>query len=301
MSIASRNLQSLLILGSSGKQGSALASKLKEAGYYVVGVDIDRSLHERVNLFVQADITDAAALSTLSTLDFDALIIAVPGSTAKAVVDNVIVPYGKDRLVVDLLSEKFSFAQLVKEKCDRVEHIGVHLLFAASLTWSQQNVLVTPRRVVDVRAREIIDLLTKWGSTIHYCEPLEHDQLMSLVQVGVHAAVISYIQFLVAQPIDFRLLNAISTPASRLMWAMAARMLSNDPAVYWEIQKNNAFAKDVRRELMDSISKLEELVQSDNENSFKDIFERLESEFGGHLDKYKKLADEVFAHKIKND
>ncbi|HYX72266.1 MAG TPA: prephenate dehydrogenase dimerization domain-containing protein [Nitrososphaera sp.] len=297
----SSTLKSLLILGSSGKLGSILSKKLKESGYYVIGLDTKQSPSHEVDLFLQADIADPDALSILSSHDFDALIIVVPSSMNEIVVNNVVIPYGKDRLIIDLLSEKYGFEQLINRAVDGVEHIGAHLLFAPTVRWEGQNVLVTPRNIVDIRALKFIHQLEAWGSVVHYCDPIEHDQLMGLIQVTTHAAIISYAQLLVNQQFDFKLLNAVSTPASRVMWAMIARMISNDPSVYWEIQINNIFAQDARSQVADSIRKLDEFVRNGDKRSFDTIFDKLKSMFNSDLEEYKQLADELYNHKIQKD
>ncbi len=292
-------LESILVLGSSGKIGAALSSKLKESGYNVIGLDLNQSSDSVVDTFLKADVEVPNSLSALSEQNFEALVIAVPTKVAGAVVSNVIIPYCKECLVVDFLSETYRFSQLMESEASAVEHISVHQLFAPSVGWEGQNVLVTPRAIPGDRARAFISTLEEWGAAINYCDPLEHDQLMGLIQVGVHAAVISYAQYLVNQKVDFKLLDKISTPASRIMWSMIARMIGNDPSVYWEIQTQNAAAQDVRDEMVHSIGSLNELVQSGDKKSFDRLFERLRNVFGDDMQKYDQLANELSDHPIQ--
>ena len=292
---------SILVVGASGKIGRGLAAKLDEAGYEVVGLDIEPFPGDALKHFIQADVEAPASLEALSDCKFDVLILTIPNAVSEAVVRNIVIPYGRECLVVDFLSEKHFFAKLMEREAPESESVGIHPLFAPSVGWENQNVLVNPRKITSPKALALIRQLEAWGANLHYCDALEHDQLMSFVQVGVHAALIAYAGFLAAGNVDFDLLDKVSTPASRIMWAMLARILGNDPAVYWEIQASNAMAKDTRDNLIRSIQSLNELIQNDNRASFDDIFRKLRDLFGEDLEKYKRLADELFSHKISTD
>lgn len=294
-------LKSILIIGSSGKLGSVLSRKLKEAGYNVLGLDINQPSLAATDEFILADITAPDSLTALSACRFDALIIATPWAVAEAVINHLIIPYGNNRLVIDFLSEKYFFEQRIKKSVAGVQHIGVHTLFAPSVDWKNQNILVTPRNISDARALEFVRQLEAWGAVINYCDAIEHDRLMGFVQVGVHAAVIAYAQFLIDEEADFKLLNEISTPASRIMWAMAARIIGNDPSIYWEIQTNNAAAQDARNHLANAVRKIDRLIQSGDKSSFDAIFDKLRVMFGEDLGKYQRLANELFNHQISDD
>lgn len=291
-----QRLKSVLIIGSSGKLGSMLTKKLMGAGSEVFGLDVNKSNVNDLQRFIEADLTVPQTLPDLSGYGFDVLLVATPASVADAVINNVIVPYGKSCLIVDFLSEKHFFEQHLKNAVKDIVHIGVHPLFAPAVDWKNQNVLVTPRKVSDARAQQFIRQLEEWEAVVQYCDAVEHDKLMSVVQVGVHAAVIAYAQFLVSQDIDFKLLDKISTPASRVMWAMVARMIANNPSVYWEIQTNSATAQNAREGLTDSINMLDKFVKTSDSNSFDEIFNRMRSMFGDDLEKYERLANELFNH-----
>jgi prephenate dehydrogenase len=292
-------IKSVLVIGSSGKLGSALSAKLKEGAYHVIGLDLNQPPAGHVDHFIQADVNAPDALTGLSACDFDALLVTTPEAVAEAVVDNIIIPYGEHRLVIDFLSEKYFFSRLMESRAGGVEHVGVHPLFAPSVDWKNQNILVSPGSVAGARAQAFVRQLEAWGAVVHHCGALEHDRLMSLVQVGVHAAVIAYARFLVEQHVDFKLLDKISTPASRVMWAMIARIIGNDPSVYWEIQAHNATAQQARDELARSLRSLDEWVRAGDKDSFDASFDKLRSMFGEELEKYRRLADELFGHQVR--
>jgi prephenate dehydrogenase len=136
-------------------------------------------------------------------------------------------------------------------------------------------------------------LLKEWGAVIHYCDALEHDQLMSYVQVAPHAILIAYAQFLVARSVDLQLLGKVSTPASRVIWSMLARMIENDPSVYWEIQAHNVTGQEVRDELAGFLTSLNELIRTDDKKSFDLTFLKLRDLFAGDLATYQSLADKI--------
>jgi len=237
----------------------------------------------------------------LSSYNFYILILTIPNAVAEAAVRNIVIPYNRKSLVVDFLSEKDSFAQLMQREVPESESIGIHPLFAPSVGWKDQNVLVNPRRITSPIALTLIRQLEAWGAIVHYCDAREHDQLMSFVQVAIHAALIAYAEFLVAGNVNFDLLDKVSTPASRIMWAMLVRILGNDPAVYWEIQANNTTAKETRDALIRSVQSLNEFIENDNRAPFDETFQKLRDLFGDNLKKYKRLSDELFNHQVSKN
>jgi prephenate dehydrogenase len=289
---------SILVVGASGKIGQVLAAKLDEEGYEVVGLDIEPFPGHALKHFIQADIETPASLEVLASFNFDILILTIPNAVSEAAVRNIAIPYGRNSLVVDFLSEKHSFAQLMQREVPDSESVGIHPLFAPSAGWKDQNVLVNPRDITSPKAVTLIRQLEAWGAIVHYCDAREHDQLMSFVQVAVHAVLIAYAGFLVAGNVNFSLLDRVSTPASRIIWAMLARILGNDPAVYWEIQANNATAKDTRGALIRSVQSLNEIIQNDCRASFDETFQKLRDLFGENLEKYRRLSEEQFSHLI---
>lgn len=93
-------------------------------------------------------------------------------------------------MVVDLFSEKVWFADLVAERLPRATHLAFHPLFGPDVEWAGQNMIVSPDDVDDPRARALLDLFKDWGVSVLGVSPEEHDRLMGVVQVGVHAALV---------------------------------------------------------------------------------------------------------------
>jgi prephenate dehydrogenase len=292
------NLNSLLVIGASGGIGNAFCRKVAPA-YQVIALDRDGDSIEPADQVLQADVTDRQSLAVLDEVSFDAIVVALPTALAEAVVENVIEPYGDGKLVVDFFSEKKAFHDRVRRATVEVAHVGIHPMFAPSLDWTNQNVLLTPSRVADPRAQALFDHVKTWGANTIHLEPEEHDQLLGVIQSAVHASVIAYATVLSQSDVDFQFLDEISTPASRVMWAMVARMIDNDPAVYWEIQSLNAHSAEFRTRLSDALESLDDMVRDDDERSFLDLFETVGEKMGDKQQKYIDLARDLYAHEVE--
>jgi len=220
------------MVGASGKLGSVLSKKFSESGYLVKGLDRTESSANFFAKFICANVSEPQSLEKLKDLDFEAILFAAPAAESLNIIKNLIVPFGANCPTVDFFSEKAAFLAMLSDFHRTDFHIGIHPLFAPSINWEKQNVIVTPREVHHPVSLELIRQIKNWGSKIYFCDADEHDKLMNVVQVGVHAAVIAYASFLNSQNINFEILNAISTPPARMMLAMIARMIANNPSVY---------------------------------------------------------------------
>lgn len=284
-------MRSILILGSSGRQGSTLAKRLSEDGYSIIGADRIpcTSPHHR---FVQVDLSQGA-FETLPLSDVDTVIFALPARLATKICAEVARALPRDALVVDLLSEKSPFVEEI-ESVSHVRHMGIHLLFSPSVDWKDQNAVATLLRDPDPRASEFLECLRRWGCKVHFTDPVEHDRLMGLVQVGVHAAVIGYATLLRNSGLSFGLLQTISTPASRVMWAMIARIVDNDPDVYWEIQSENRISRSIRDQFADALNQLTRAVVEEDKGWFDELFEDLTHMMDYNRNGYNDLAHTLY-------
>ena len=293
-----RPLETFLVLGAAGGLGSSFCRKLKQASYTLIGMDLSEPALGTVDRFIPGNVTDSKSLALLHQTPFDGIVVAVPGPLAQAVVAHVIEPYGQDALVVDLFSEKKPFYDGMQDAGLAVEYVGVHTLFGPRVGWEGQNVIITPRDVTGARGRAFIEDMATWGANLRHADIDEHDQLMGVIQVAVHATILLYAQFFAESSLDFELLDAISTPSSRVMWAMIARMMDIDPNVYWEIQAMNTSAEGIRNRLAQAIDHLNQIVNTGDKDTFLSLFDSVNEILGEESEKYKQLARRLYSHEI---
>src|SRR6202012_2271726 len=87
------------------------------------------------------------------------------------------------------------------------------------------------------RARAFLALHERAGSRLVVLDAGEHDRRAAATQSAVHAAVLAYGIALLA--LDARPDPDFSTPPSRLLVGLLARIVSLDPEVYRHIQADN--------------------------------------------------------------
>lgn len=291
----------VLLLGSSGALGRAVGKRLAQSGFRVVGVDRTRpDSSSFVDDFIKADVDDADSACSISEATIDIVILALPASSSEAALTNVVLPYYRDALLVDLLSEKEWFAELVNDVAPDVSHLGIHPLFAPSVDWKGQSVLFSHKASLsnDAQVLKLRQFFLAQETEIEHVNPSEHDRVMGAIQVAPHALLATYAMYLVDEDVDFALLDRVSTPAVRVFWAMLARVIDNGPEVYWEIQKKNRNSELVRNNIVGAVERLQRLCESDCTVPFSGAFDKLAKRMDERLPKYTRLARDIYEHRL---
>jgi len=277
-------MKKVAIAGATGGFGRLLTEMFLREGVWVGGIDVIKGAHPNINEFVQGNVTDLNLESKQLIHRSDAIIFALPESVAVEAVDKVVAHMSKGTLLVDILSVKTEIVNRMRDVEKEIEKLSLHPMFAPSLGFEAQNVVVLD---VDGRehANEFIKYLEKWGSRLTYMSAEQHDRSTACVQVAVHAAVISYGRALYKLNYKIDEVLPIATPPHKILLAMLARILDADSDIYWKIQKSNPFAESARTSLVEGAEELNELVEADDFDKFEFILDSIrdviaeESEF----------------------
>ncbi|HEV7506231.1 MAG TPA: prephenate dehydrogenase dimerization domain-containing protein [Thermoanaerobaculia bacterium] len=286
----------VLILGAGGGFGTLLASLLSSDERILNGIDVvtpGKVAAERLAGFILADaaLPGSAALEAVAGADWviscmsnDATLDAFPRLASRM---------RSGALFLDILSVKTPICSLMSAARFDIECLSIHPMFAPSLGFSRQNVVVV--RVRGGRHSDRIEsLLAEWGAHIHHLTAEQHDRGTAAVQVATHAAIISFGMALKAM--DYRLPEVlpISSPVHRTLLALLARIVNGAPEIYWQVQRENPEAVAARSAVVAGAGEFQRLVDSGQAESFSAVQGALREMLGDSNDDLSGLAARVF-------
>jgi 4-amino-4-deoxyprephenate dehydrogenase len=250
-----------MVVGGRGALGSLLCRNLRASGVAKV-YSLDLRAGDGAP-GVEALVGDVCALDAASSTILarcDLVILAIPADAAARCVPRVAEALGEGAVIVETLSVKSRVHAQLAASSPRVRYLGINPMFAPDLGFSGRPVLVVGGEGPD--ASRISALLEEWGAEVVALDADGHDRALAALQVVTHASVLGF--GLALHALDYRLdaLAAIAPPPHRAMIALLARIASNDPEVYRDIQADNPYAAMARRALADGLSRLEDAAPS---------------------------------------
>ncbi|MDE9535030.1 chorismate mutase [Xenorhabdus bovienii] len=258
----------IVVVGVKGSIGSFLAKQITLSAGQVVGIDIAPLDIPLVGIeFIQADITQPNYTVQKTLQKAQIVVFALSQEVINQALPSVRNYLSANCLLVDTLSIKSSFHDLLIEQKVTQPAIGINPMFSGDLTPTSR-----PIAVVVYRQGSMIDmflsLLKSWQLNVIIMDSVEHDREMALLQSLVHAVILSFANVLCSAQIAEISIDALAPPPFRVLLTLVARMTQNNPDVYWEIQASNHYASEVRQQLRMALMKLETNVASLNRDDF---------------------------------
>lgn len=216
------------------------------------------------------------------------VIVCVPLPVAPEIIRGGFEDSRNNQLWVDISAVKAPATNALF--ASNTEFVSIHPLFAPQegLGWSKRKVVVVESRID--RWRDWWESFCKvTGACYVIEEALFHDTHMLGAQNGVHALALSHLDMCRDMGLDPKALLELSTPLSAKQLAIAARMLSNNPEVYADIQLCNPESARALDSMIDSLRALRKMVKNKDKAG---IIERIK-----HLREY--LGEEVIKEALK--
>ena len=259
--MTSASFSSAMVIGGRGALGSLLCRNLRLSGVSnVYSLDLRAGEDSTGVATLVGDVCALDAASSAILARCDLVVLAVPADVAARCVPQIAKTLGKRALLVETLSVKSRVHAQLAASSPRVRHVGINPMFAPDLGFSGRPVLVVGGEGPD--ASRISALLEAWGAEVVALNADVHDRVLAALQVVTHASVLGF--GLALRALDYRLdaLAAIAPPPHRAMIALLARIASNDPEVYRDIQADNPYGVEARHALADGLSRLEDAAPS---------------------------------------
>jgi prephenate dehydrogenase len=181
---------------------------------------------------------------------------------------------GDGALWVDTLSVKTGIAPILEIHSERIEALSINPMFAPGLGWNAKPVAVVPFRS-GTKASRFLELLSSWGARIEMLSADRHDRITSTIQAATHAAVLAFGASLLSLEYDAEAALRLATPPHRILLGLLARMLAQNPEVYWDIQAHHPHATRVRSELISCLQRLDDASREPSPEHFDTLFGRL--------------------------
>ena len=247
----------IAIIGGYGKMGRWFADLLKSSGHRV-------------------DIIDPSSGNGLTVEDAkwsDTVIVSVPISRTKGILEKLDTICPEDTLIFDVASLKSPFIDTLRDMATRRNVCSVHPMFGPSAeSMYDRNLLVcdcgSPEAVDSV-----LDILGNHGANIRRMDVEQHDVYMSYVLGLSHAVNIAFFTVLDRSGIDFCDMKSVaSTTFDKLMDTNESVALE-DPYLYYEIQHMNAYREEMLKQFNDAVHDVVNAALDDSPKDFKDLMD----------------------------
>ena len=285
----------VVILGAAGAWGRELVRRLKGAAAIVHGVDLVAQEPPFCDSFHVLDACVEGPERDRLLAGADLVVACLPKSAALRAVDGVVAAMPRGALWVDTLSIKTEIVAKLEALPPSIEALSINPLFAPSVDFASQCVLSVAVRSGE-KARVLTKLVETWGARVIAVSAREHDGHAAVIQVATHAAVLAFGAALAPLRRDSAdLPQWASTPVHRALLSVLARLVTSNPEVYWEIQKDNPFGARARAAVRAALDRIDETVSSQDEAGFRHIFATAREALGECAEAYSESFRRAFA------
>lgn len=264
MSTPSSAHRHAVVVGVLGSIGQLLANQLSIAGYSVTGIDIaagDQSHPLSTHKVIQGDVLHPCSEIKQQLVDAEIVVLALAQNVLMEALPQLLPSLRSDCLIVDTLSIKSEFAEFLTTVDVAQPMVGINPMFSGDLDPAGRPVAVVTYRDGDAVAR-LVEWLYSWPVNVFQMTASEHDRTMAYLQTLGHALVMGFGLTLEKSAAPLANLFELAPPPFKVMLALLARMTKNHPDVYWEIQSNNPYSKEIRSRMLAQLGKLDDMVNT---------------------------------------
>ena len=269
--LCAESSRTLCIVGGGGRMARRLARDLIERGHTL------RSLE---------------AHEDPAPGDADVVLLAVPMSEQLAVAARVGPRLKPGALLCDINSLKTEVCSAMASAWSG-EVLGLHPMFGPTVgTLRRQKVVVCPVRPGPL-GLWLQGELAALGLELVHCEPEEHDRMMAVVQVLVHFSTLVMGEALRRNGVPVQRSLDFTSPIYRLELAFTGRLFAQSADLYAEIEMSNPYGGEARAHFQAAAAELAELVDRQDREGFRRLFEGVSDWFGGFEEESMRLSDVV--------
>lgn len=254
--------RTIAIIGGQGKIGRLLARLFADLGHQLLIVDQGTELKA----------AEAAAAA-------DVVVISVPIEHTESVIRAVGPHVREDALLMDVTSIKDAPVRAMLEST-KASVVGTHPMFGPSVHTLQGQRMVVCRARGDAWADWVVHTFTARGLSVTETTPMQHDRVMSVVQVLTHFQ--TQVQGVTLARLGLPLAETMpfTSPAYLLELYVAARHFAQDPALYGPIEMRNPRSGDVTLAFSDSARELAQVIADGDQAAFTRLFGEVRQFFG---------------------
>ncbi len=256
------------IIGGTRGLGKWIAEKLKKDNFNITITSRNKISGEKVAKKLGVNYLDD---NIEAVKDADITIFSVP---IEYMVDTIkeVAPHAKENsLLIDVTSVKTKTAEaLEKYSPENTDILPTHPMFGPRVSSLEgQVVILTP---IENRCNKWYDKVYSYlkdnNAKIVVSTPTEHDKTMSVVQGLTHFSYISIASTIQKLNIRVKKSREFSSPVYSLMLDMISRIVSQNPYLYYSIQKSNKETEISRKMLIKESTRLAKLIDENKEDEF---------------------------------
>jgi len=266
-------VKNVLVIGCNGGFGEQFSRRFAADGARVSGIDLHSSAtaSDCVSDYAACDVVRPNERAAALIAAADWIIIAIPEAPALAALSSTVSLAKPGALLADILSVKGQIVSAAMSCVRDQEYLSLHPLFSPQEQFCG-TVAATPVRAGS-QATLLLRSLVAWGGTILEMTADAHDLAMAMVQVIAHAAIVSF----GAAGEEFARTSSplATTPVHTMLSGLVRRITAGDPALYWDIQRNNVHASAARELLARNLNEFRRAVDSGDLDAFTALFRRL--------------------------
>ncbi|MBI5681365.1 MAG: prephenate dehydrogenase [Methanobacterium sp.] len=254
------------VIGGTRGLGKWIAQFLKDKGFSVVITGRDEIAGEKISkkLGVKYTSNNAEAVSNA-----DIVILAVPIDAVSSVIPKIAPFLKRGSLFMDVTSVKEKPAEIMKKHVSEgIEIIPTHPLFGPRIrSLDGQVVVLTPENRGEWY-KKVFKFLENENARVLVTTPQNHDKMMSIVQGLTHFAYIGIAATIERLKIDVKESRKFESPIYGLMVDMIARIVAQNPYLYYSIQTQNRYVKETHETFISVYNELNDMILREDEAGF---------------------------------
>ena len=270
------NKPRIVIVGGRGQLGGLVAQLFSDSKYPV-------DVIEKSDWPIKASIVRNAGI----------FIVAVPIRQTNQIIEQLN-NLPEDCILADITSVKeYPLETMLQVHNGPV--VGLHPMFGPGIKHLAKQTIVVCHGRHPTKYQWLLDQFAQWGAILAPVDAKEHDYLMSIIQVLRHFSTIAYGYHLKQENIDLDKVLQLSSPIYRLELIMVGRLFAQDPKLYSDIifsDKNNI---PMVKRFAERFVTVLELLENQDKDGFKKLFEETAAWFGEHADKFLLESNQIIA------
>lgn len=256
----------IAVIGGTRGLGRWIAEFLQKKDFNVIITGRDKISGERVSKKIGVDYTennmDAASQA-------DIVIISVPIDATSSTIKEIAPTMKKGSLLMDVTSVKEEPAKIMYECASPdVEVLPTHPMFGPRIRSLDGQVVVMAPLEKGKWYNKIYKFLENENARILVTTPKKHDQMMSIVQGLTHFAYISIAATIEKLDVDVKESRDFASPIYNLMVDMIARIVAQNPYLFYSIQAHNKYTKKTHETFISTYKNLMEMISEQNKDEF---------------------------------
>ncbi|WEK31359.1 MAG: prephenate dehydrogenase/arogenate dehydrogenase family protein [Candidatus Pseudomonas phytovorans] len=256
-----------IVVGAAGSIGRMLCEQLNATGLKVLGVDLEPVPSPQGYEAMQGDICAPSTSLCQHLATAHLLVLALSEQVLLKALPALVPHLALDCLLVETLSIKSAFATLVRDVSLPQPVAGLNPMFSGDLAPEGRPVVVVPYQA-DAAFDDLRERLVSRGMRLFTLTAQQHDQAMALLQTVGHSMVLAFGHTLASSGVPLAQLIELAPPPFKVMLCLLARMMTNHPDVYWEIQAGNPASAAAREQAFAQLQRLDGHARNDSHIEF---------------------------------